>query len=414
MSQLLIQIPLDLPNVTVERYEQTAKGLVISVTSRVKTAECRQCGRTIERFHGYDKTITLRHLPIFDRPVWIQIKPKRFQCPYCEQGPTTTQRCEWYDPKSQQTKAYENWVLRELINSTLSDVSLKRNLSVELIEGIIDRSVAQQVQWSSVPALDILGIDEIALKKGHQDFVVIISGLTVSREKFIVAVLPDRKKETVKAFLQTLPPEQQASLRQVCIDMNEGYCNAVQETLPAAEIVVDRFHVAKHYSECADKARKREMKQLKAELSASDYAQLKGAMWAFRKPWHQLSDHQQATLLRLFQYAPVLREVYVQRELLTGLFERRSSKAQANADLQQWITRIQRLGLDYFDAFVVTLSRWQDKITNYFIRRQSSGFVEGLNNKIKVIKRRCYGIYDLGRLFQHIWLDVQGRRVLFA
>ena len=156
------------------------------------------------------------------------------------------------------------------------------------------------------------------------------------------------------------------------------------------------------------------MKRLKTDLSASDYAHLKGAMWAFRKPWDQLSDDQQLTLLRLFQHAPVLREVYVQRELLTGLFERRSSKVQANADLQQWIERIQALGLVCFDAFVTTLSRWQDKITNYFTRRQSSGFVEGLNNKIKVIKRRCYGIYDLGRLFQHIWLDVQGRRVLFA
>jgi transposase len=63
---------------------------------------------------------------------------------------------------------------------------------------------------------------------------------------------------------------------------------------------------------------------------------------------------------------------------------------------------------------VTTLDNWCGKINNYFIRRETSGFVEGLNNKIKVIKRRCYGIYNLGRLFQHIWLDVQGRRVLFA
>uniref|UniRef100_UPI004048B6F0 transposase n=1 Tax=Methylotuvimicrobium sp. KM2 TaxID=3133976 RepID=UPI004048B6F0 len=53
-------------------------------------------------------------------------------------------------------------------------------------------------------------------------------------------------------------------------------------------------------------------------------------------------------------------------------------------------------------------------MTNYFIGRETSGFVEGLNNKITVIKRRCYGIYNLGRLFQHIWLDVQGRQILFA
>nr|WP_048481319.1 transposase [Methylotuvimicrobium alcaliphilum] len=98
----------------------------------------------------------------------------------------------------------------------------------------------------------------MALKKGHKDFVVIVSGLTAQREKHILAVLPDRKKETVKAFLKTLPPRQHRSIRQVCIDMNEGYCNAVLETLPEAQVVVDRFHVAK--------ARKTEMKRLKKTL----------------------------------------------------------------------------------------------------------------------------------------------------
>lgn len=414
MNQPQIQIPLDLPNVRVEKYEQTDKGLVITVVSTSDTAVCRQCGRTIDKFHGYDKAITLRHLPIFDRPVWIRIRPKRFQCPYCDKGPTTTQRCEWYEPNSPHTKAYENWVLRELVNSTLSDVSLKRNLSIGCIEGILDRHIQRQVDWSAMPELELLGIDEIALKKGHKDFVVIVSGLTAQREKFILAVLPDRKKETVKAFLKTLPPRQSKGIRHVCIDMNEGYRNAVQEALPNAQVVVDRFHVAKHYRDCADKARKAEMKRLKQTVPDSEYAQLKGAMWAFRKPWNLLTEEQQTVLLSLFRQAPILKEVYVQREVLTGLFEQNLTKAQAEQALTQWLNRITELRLDCFASFVTTLNNWRDHITNYFIRRESSGFVEGLNNKIKVIKRRCYGIYNLGRLFQHIWLDVQGRRTLFA
>ena len=414
MSQPQIQIPLDLPNVQIENTQQTDKGLVITVVSTCTSAACRQCGRIIDKFHGYDKAITLRHLPIFDRPVWIRIRPKRFQCPYCDKGPTTTQRCEWYDPKSPHTKAYENWILRELVNSTLSDVSLKRDLSVECIEGILDRHIQREVDWSVIPNLALLGIDEIALKKGHKDFVVIVSGLTAQREKYILAVLPDRKKETVKAFLKTLPSRQHRSIRQVCIDMNEGYCNAVLETLPKAQVVVDRFHVAKHYRDCADKARKTEMKRLKKTLPESDYAQLKGVMWAFRKPWAALTEEQQVMLLLLFQYAPILKDVYVQREVLTGIFERQQSKAQAEQSLTQWLERIKALGLDCFVPFITTLDNWRDKITNYFIGRETSGFVEGLNNKIKVIKRRCYGIYNLGRLFQHIWLDVQGRRTLLA
>lgn len=414
MTQPLIQIPLDLPDVQIEQCEQAAEGLVITVVSTSKTAVCRRCGCIIEKFHGFDKEITLRHLPIFDRPVWIRLKPKRFQCPYCHKGPTTTQRCEWYDPKSPHTKAYENWILRELVNSTLSDVGLKRNLSVACVEGIIDRHVQQQVDWSSVPALETIGIDEIALKKGHKDFVVIVSGVAAQGEKCILAVLPDRKKETVKSFLETIPLCQRESVIQVCIDMNEGYRNAVQEALPHVQVVVDRFHVAKHYRDCADHARKAEMKHLKKTLPEQEYAQLKGVMWAFRKPWPMLSEEQQIVLLRLFQLAPILQEVYVQRELLTGIFERHINKAQAEVALTQWLERVSALGLTCFATFASTLNNWRDHITNYFVQRKTSGFVEGLNNKIKVIKRRCYGIYNLGRLFQHIWLDVQGRQILFT
>lgn len=180
------------------------------------------------------------------------------------------------------------------------------------------------------------------------------------------------------------------------------------------QVVVDRFHVAKYYRDCADKARKAEMKRLKKTLPEQDYGQLKGAMRAFRKPWIALSAEQQGVLLQLFQQAPILKEIYIQREVLTGIFESRINKAQAAQAFMQWLERISALGLNCFAAFATPWDNWREHITNYYIRRETSGFVEGLNNKIKVIKRRCYGIYNLGRLFQHIWLDVQGRRVLFA
>jgi len=193
--------------------------------------------------------------------------------------------------------------------------------------------------------------------------------------------------------------------------MYEGYSNAVYETLPGVAVIVDRFHVAKNYRGCADKARKQEMKALKNSLSDDAYAELKGVMWLFRKSWTSLTKAQQLTLLLLFGYSPVLRQVYLFREVLTSIFNRPLTKPQAVIELDAWIKQVQELGLGCFDTFVGTLQKWMNEISNYFIQRESSGFVEGLNNKIKVIKRRCYGIYDLCRLFQHIWLDVEGRRL---
>ena len=409
---MLLQIPLDIPDVKIEKFDASSKkGFVITVTSEQKGTICQHCGKSIDKFFGYSKEITLRHLPILETPVWIKIKPKRYQCPYCDKGPTTTQTCSWYDSKSPHTKAYEQWLLRDLINSTITDVSMKRGIGEAALEGIINRYIHQKVDWQAIKTIPLLGIDEIALKKGHKDFVVIVSAINEQGEKHILAVLPDRKKDTVKAFLAAIPETNKTTIQRVCVDMYEGYSNAVYETLPGVAVVVDRFHVAKNYRSCADKARKKEMKMLKETLSAEKYAELKGVMWLFRKSWMALTEEQQAILLMLFSYLPILKQVYTFREALTAIFNRPLTKAQAVIELDVWIKQVQESELSCFDSFVGTLQKWMDEISNFFIQRESSGFVEGLNNKIKVIKRRCYGIYDLCRLFQHIWLDVEGRRV---
>ena len=384
---------------------------MLTLTSTLKGTTSKCCGKPIDKFYGYSNEITLRHLPILDKTVWLKIKPKRYQCPDCDNGPTTTQTCSWYDSKSPHTKAYEQWLLRDLINSTITDVSMKRGIGEAAVEGIINRYIHQQVDWQTIKTIPLLGIDEIALKKGHKDFVVIVTAINEQGEKHILAVLPDRKKDTVNAFLAAIPVLQKATIQRVCVDMYEGYSNAVYEALSGVVVIVDRFHVAKNYRGCADKARKQEMRALKKTLSDKEYAELKGVMWIFRKRWEDITKEQQVPLLILFRYSPMLQQVYIFREVMTSIFNRSLTKAQAVTELEAWIQQIQELDLNCFDSFVGTLRKWMDEITNYFIQRQSSGFVEGLNNKIKVIKRRCYGIYDLGRLFQHIWLDVEGRRI---
>ena len=409
---MLIQIPLDIPDVQIEKLDTSSKkGFVLTLTSTLKGTTCKCCGKPIDKFYGYSNEITLRHLPILDKTVWLKIKPKRYQCPDCDNGPTTTQTCSWYDIKSPHTKAYEQWLLRDLINSTITDVSMKRGIGEAAVEGIINRYIHQQVDWQAIKTIPLLGIDEIALKKGHKDFVVIVTAINEQGEKHILAVLPDRKKDTVNAFLAAIPVLQKATIQRVCVDMYEGYSNAVYEALSGVVVIVDRFHVAKNYRGCADKARKQEMRALKKTLSDKEYAELKGVMWIFRKRWEDITKEQQVPLLILFRYSPMLQQVYTFREVMTSIFNRSLTKAQAVTELEAWIQQIQELDLNCFDSFVGTLRKWMDEITNYFIQRQSSGFVEGINNKIKVIKRRCYGIYDLGRLFQHIWLDVEGRRI---
>ena len=96
---------------------------------------------------------------------------------------------------------------------------------------------------------------------------------------------------------------------------------------------------------------------------------------------------------------------------VTALFEQAASPYRAQEQLRAWQERVCQSGLHCFDDFLNTLNRWGQEITNYFVNRHSSGFVEGLNNKLKVLKRRCYGLFNLDHLFQRIFLDLEGYRL---
>ncbi len=403
------EIPLDIPDVTIENVTTNSLGHIeITVKSTVEGVPCHQCGKMSTKLYGEDREITLRHLPILGRRTSIRLRPKRYECLYCQGNPTTTQKLSWYTPRSFFTKSYEEQLLLILVNSTVQDVCFKEDVGYEAIMGIIDRYIEREINWEEVTQVDVLGLDEISLKKGHRDFVAIITG-RIERETVILGVLPDRKKATVKAFLSRIPKRVRQTIHAVCSDMYEGFVNAAKEVFgKRVKIVIDRFHVAKRYRSGLDRLRKQELTRLKQELSAEDYGQLKGAMWAIRKPKEQLTDEDNDVLICLFGYSSDLKIAYEFCDALTAIFDTQMSQKEGKHQLQEWMQKVRAGQLRCFDSFLTTLEHSLDDIANYFIDRHTSGFVEGFNNKLKVIKRRCYGILNVTHLFQRVQLDLYG------
>ena len=135
-----IQIPLNLPDVKVLSAELTAEGVwLIKVESTLEGTRCHRCGREIGRFHGWGQPIRLRHLPILEQKVYLELRPKRYRCEHCAGRPTTTQRCEWYQANSPHTQAFDRWLLKCLINSTVQDVSAKLEVGPSAVMGALSR-----------------------------------------------------------------------------------------------------------------------------------------------------------------------------------------------------------------------------------------------------------------------------------
>jgi len=408
------EIPLDIPDVTIENVETDRnRDLVITVKSTVEGTYCHTCGKKITKVYGYDREITLRHLSILGRKTYIRLRPVRYQCPSCDGNPTTTQQLCWHTPRSSYTKPYEEHILLGLVNSTVQDVCIKEDIGYEAIMGIIARHIQEEVDWSQYSHLDILGIDEIALKKGHRNFVTIVTGC-LTDETVILGVLPDRTKTTVKAFLAGMPQKLRKTIKAVCSDMYDGFIYAAKEVLgKRVKVVIDRFHVAKLYRKGLDALRKQEFKRLQSVLSQEAYKQLQGAMWVLRKKGEKITEKDKDLLEHLFIHAPLLKVAYDLCNALTEIFEKRIAKNKAKSQIKNWIQQVKDSRLHCFDTFIKTLEKWMDEIANYFLDRQTSGFVEGFNNKLKVIKRRCYGILNVKHLFQRIHLDLSGY-ALFA
>lgn len=414
MAKAQVTVPLDIPEVQVLKSELNKAGeLIITVESTKETTTCRRCGRMIQKFHGYAKWVKLRYLPVFGRPTYLCYRPKRYRCEYCDGNPTTSQRLDWHEPNSPNTFAYEQHILLQLVNATVEDVSRKEQLAYDMILGIVDRHIQAEVDWSQYTTLSTLGMDEIALKKGHRDFVVIVTARLKNGRIVLLGVLENRQKETVVEFLRSIPERLKRGIVSACCDMYEGFTEAIREELPLVRLVIDRYHVARAYRDGLDSLRKAELKRLKRELPPQEYKALKGSMWALRKEKQDLTPEEQKTLRRLFHLSPDLKAAYALQNRLTAIFEEQLSLPAAKTKFKRWIVAVAKSGLRCFDRFINTLARWWNEILNYFVERETSGFVEGFNNKIKVLKRRSYGMTNLKHLFQRIYLDLEGYR-LFA
>lgn len=408
-----ITLPIDIESLEIVSQSIDTQGnIIIEVKSKKDSTACHKCQKPATKRYGTAPVIQVRHLPILDTPVYLRIYPARYQCDNCEDGSTTTETYDWYSKGSNITKGLEKYLMRNLIHSTVQDVSKKEKIGYKALTSALNRQIKQQVNWDEYKNLNTIGIDEISMKKGHESYITIISARDKKEDLSVIAVLDGRSKEDVEHFLNSIPSPLKKTVQAVCTDMYDGFVNAVTNVFGSKVVVIDRYHIAKLYREPLDKLRIAEMKRLKQELPAEEYAKLKGVMWILRKKHECLTAIEKDVLALLYEYSPVLKQAHSYALKLTHIFNTHSNRKLGVAKLDRWITAVHKSDLRCFDKFIGTLEKYKPYIANYFKKRQNSGFVEGLNNKIKVAKRRCYGFFKTEALFQRLYLDLKGYQMI--
>ena len=211
-------------------------------------------------------------------------------------------------------------------------------------------------------------------------------------------ILPDRKKETLIAWLRR-PPEgiDLSLLGFAATDLWAHYRDAVQTVFAKVAVVADRFHVVQNLHTVIHNIRREAQN---AAATPEERTQLKGLRYLLLKNEHNLTAADQRRLEALAESHPDLFRLWQLRQELHDWYEVRTTPAAARVSLKQWIADAQKLGMCHLDSFCDTLTNWQTEILNFFHHRITSGFVEGMNSKIRVLKRIAFGIpnYDHFRL----------------
>lgn len=404
-----IDLSLDIDSLEIISQSVDSKGnIIIEVQSKATNTPCHKCGKRATKRYGYGSFLTVKHLPLFDRPVYLKIRSVRYQCEHCDDHPTTSEKYDWCDRGSKTSKGLEKYLMRSLIHSTVQDVSRKENMGYKSIVSILQRHIVEEVDWSNYQDLETIGIDEISLKKGHRDFLTVISAIEKSGRLTVIGIFEGRNKQSVKDFFESIPKPLKSTVKSVCSDMYDGFVQAAKEVFGSQAVVVDRYHVAKLYRTPLDKLRIKEMQRLKSKLPVEEYDKLEGMMWILRRDHECLSEADKSKLALLYKHSPTLKEAHKYALKLTNIFNTKCNRKVALNKLNRWIESVENNDVKCFSTFIKTLQKYKDSILNYFKRRKNSGFVEGLNNKIKVVKRRCYGFFKPESLFQRMQLDLKG------
>jgi transposase len=376
---------LDLAHFAVDGYavEADAEQAILHLYCRltVEAAVCPLC-KSISVDVKDEQERCVRDVDWGGKRTFLHFAIRRFDCPTC--GHRFTEALRAVAWRRHQTVRFEAAVYERCLESSKSAVAKTCHLSYSTVDGIFKRYAQRQERRSQLGTVRILGMDEIAVKKRHQQYALILSDL---ERRCVLAVLPSREQSELQRWFDTLSNEQQAAIGVVSMDMWRPYRSFIERTLPHARIVADRFHVMKQLNDQLSKARR----QIQRTADAPTKEALKGCRWLLVRNRTELSAEEQTHLQRLLDADAQLRTAYLFKEEFRLIFEKLHDREQARRFLNAWMLKVRYSHNLYLLDFVNTLINWFDQILNYFDKRITNGFVEGMNRAIRFIISRAFG-----------------------
>lgn len=365
---------------------------------RFKISKCSHCNQSAPRESRVRRKI--RDLPIINYDLYLDCEIYIVKCPKCGR---VREKLDFANKCSRLTVRLETYIFELVSMSTVKDVADKFHMSWETVKNIDKQNLEAKFKNINYGNLKHLSVDEIANKKGH-DYLSVAMDLDTGR---VIWVGEGRKEEDIDKFFLTLTKEQKNSIEAVSIDMWPAYINSAKKNCPNADIVFDRFHVAKKFGEVITKLRSAEYRKADDKKSKDI---LKGTKWLLLKNKSNLKFDAKKELKQLLELNKNLATAYILKEKLASIWNYKSI-AWAKRSLDEWITIAEESDIRGIKTFIKMLKKHEHGILSHCKHPISNGKIEGTNNKIKVLKRRCYGFHDVEYFKLKILETCQGKKI---
>jgi transposase len=286
------------------------------------------------------------------------------------------------------SKRFAWYVGRRCRTSTISDVAKELHLDWKTVKELEKQYMREQLRRSGKARPKVIGIDEVSIKKGHT-YRIVVSDLERSRPIWFGG--KDRSEESMNEFYTCLGPNKIKHIRLAVMDMWKAFEKSSRKNISQAAILYDKFHVLRHLGDALDKVRKQEY----ARLSGKKRRYIKGQKYNLLSHRSNLTLTGKQALDELLTVNKRLNTAYILKESFGQLWQYRS-EAWARTFFDHWKSSLRWQRLKPYEEFSELIERHWDGIAAFCKpeNKVSLGFVEGLNNKIRVIQRRAFGLRD--------------------
>lgn len=313
---------------------------------------------------------------------------RRVSCKVC--GKVKQEAIDFIASNPFYTKRFADYVGRRCRSSSIKDIARELKLDWHTVKELEKEYMTKLLKKAGTPGPTIIGVDEISVKKGHS-YRIVVSDL--ERKRPIWFGSKDRSIESMDAFYAWLGPKKSAKIKLAVMDMWPAFSISLKKegNAPQAAILYDKFHVMRHLGDALDAVRRSEYRR----LSGEDRAFIKGQRYTLLSNAENLTREGRASLKKLLAANKRLNVAYLLKECFDQLWNYKS-EAWMRKFFDNWKDSLKWQRLGPFEKFAAMIERNWDGLASYcrLENKPALGFVEGLNNKIRVIQRRAYGLRD--------------------